>query len=96
MSPEIINNQGHNKMVDFWTFGCLIYEMLVGFPPFSLKTKNRMALYEAIQKGEFRLPAKLDESAKDLIKKLLIVDVEFVSLAEKKTRGTRTSGDQEP
>lgn len=64
-------------MVDFWTFGCLLYEMMVGFPPFSMHSKCRISLYDAICKGEFMLPAKLDEHAKDLIKRFLIVDVVF-------------------
>lgn len=64
-------------MVDFWTFGCLLYEMLMGFPPFSPQAKSRMGLFMAITKGEYTLPAKLDEDAKDLIKKLLKVNVEF-------------------
>ena len=34
LAPEVVTNQGHNKSADFWTLGVLIYEMLVGVPPF--------------------------------------------------------------
>ena len=47
LAPEIIKSDGHNHMVDYWTFGCLIYEMLVGAPPF--RHQNRQLLYEAIK-----------------------------------------------
>ena len=34
LAPEVVTNQGHNKSADFWTLGVLIYEMMVGVPPF--------------------------------------------------------------
>ena len=34
IAPEILLNKGHSKPVDWWTFGCIIYEMLTGMPPF--------------------------------------------------------------
>ena len=35
MSPEMLINESlHNKMVDFYSLGCLLYEMLVGIPPY--------------------------------------------------------------
>lgn len=30
MSPEIIQNQGHDFAADFWSLGVLVYELLVG------------------------------------------------------------------
>uniref|UniRef100_A0A0R3RMC0 Protein kinase domain-containing protein n=1 Tax=Elaeophora elaphi TaxID=1147741 RepID=A0A0R3RMC0_9BILA len=34
LAPEVINGHGYNKAVDWWSLGILIYEMIVGLPPF--------------------------------------------------------------
>lgn len=34
LAPEILKKSGHGKSVDWYLFGVLIYEMLVGMPPY--------------------------------------------------------------
>jgi protein kinase A len=34
MAPEILSKEGHSYPVDWWALGTLIYEMLIGQPPF--------------------------------------------------------------
>jgi len=46
LAPEILLGQGHDKTVDWWSLGCLVYEMLAGYPPFA--SKNRTQLYQDI------------------------------------------------
>lgn len=72
LAPEIIQNRGHNRGVDFWALGILIYEMLVGRPPFY--AKDAYGIYEKILEGTIEWPKKFDGVAKDLIKKLLVLD----------------------
>ena len=33
LAPEILENKGHGKAVDWWSFGTLVYEMICGLPP---------------------------------------------------------------
>lgn len=73
LAPEIIQSKGHNKAVDWWALGVLIYEMLIGYPPFF--DDNPFGIYEKILAGKVEWPKTLDNShAKDLIKKLLVHD----------------------
>lgn len=30
LAPEVLLKQGHGKPVDWWTLGCIIYEMVTG------------------------------------------------------------------
>ena len=34
MSPEMILKGGHDRSVDFYGMGALLYEMIFGYPPF--------------------------------------------------------------
>jgi serine/threonine protein kinase len=40
LAPEVLTKQGHGKAFDWWTLGCIIYEMYTGLPPFF--NKNRI------------------------------------------------------
>lgn len=42
LSPEMLNSKPHDFTVDFYTLGCLIYEMVTGFPPFYSRDRQRM------------------------------------------------------
>eukprot|EP01028_Stygiella_incarcerata_P004345 TRINITY_DN1945_c0_g1_i2.p1 TRINITY_DN1945_c0_g1~~TRINITY_DN1945_c0_g1_i2.p1 ORF type:complete len:335 (-),score=96.41 TRINITY_DN1945_c0_g1_i2:1260-2264(-) len=72
LAPEIIQSKGHGKAVDWWAVGILIYEMLVGYPPFFDESPFR--IYEKILQGRVEFPRFLDPNVKDLIKRLLTAD----------------------
>ena len=72
LAPEILLRQGYDKMIDWWSLGCIMYEMLTGRLPFAIKRgcKMSMKLYE---KKVF-FPSNIDNKAQDLIEKFLIVN----------------------
>jgi len=72
LAPEIIQYKGHNKGVDWWALGILIFEMLAGYPPFY--DDHPFGIYEKILEGKIVFPNHFDANAKDLIKKLLTPD----------------------
>ncbi|KAF2276293.1 serine/threonine-protein kinase YPK2/YKR2 [Westerdykella ornata] len=72
LAPEVIRNTGHGTAVDWWAFGILIYEFLVGQPPFW--DQNPMKIYEQIVEGRVRFPSAMSPEARDLISGLCTVD----------------------
>ena len=40
LAPEVCSNSGHNHLVDYWSFGIMVYEMLSGINPFKLRNKS--------------------------------------------------------
>ncbi len=69
LAPEIILNEGHDLAVDYWALGVLIYEMVVGAPPFY--AEDPMEVYEKILSGNPSMPSFFTRNLSDLIKKLL-------------------------
>ena len=43
LAPEIILREGYGNLVDWWSLGCLIYEMLTGYPPFSSSDREQLS-----------------------------------------------------
>ncbi|KAF2395566.1 Pkinase-domain-containing protein [Trichodelitschia bisporula] len=72
LAPEVIKNTGHGRAVDWWAFGILIYEFLVGQPPFW--DQNPLKIYEQIVEGRVRYPAAMSADARSIIGGLCTVD----------------------
>mgnify|MGYP001215645584 CR=1 FL=1 len=69
LAPEVVTGVGHDKGVDWWSLGILLYEMLVGLPPFYSENTNLM--YDLIQKADLRIPGFVSSDAKNLLQNLL-------------------------
>ena len=92
LAPEVIRNTGHGTAVDWWAFGILIYEFLVGQPPFW--DQNPMKIYEQIVEGKVRYPSAMGEDARDIIGGLCTVDVtkRLGNVKEARRRSKRIRG----
>lgn len=72
----MLTGEGHDHTVDWWTLGILLYEMLVGIPPFFDRNRNQM--YRSIRNANVTYPIKERHNievlpvAQDFINKLLI------------------------
>ncbi|GIM03536.1 hypothetical protein Vretimale_8292 [Volvox reticuliferus] len=63
--------KGHSTCVDWWSLGCVVYEMLHGFPPFY--TGNPQDTYRRILVRDLVFPPHIGPWARDLIHRLLQV-----------------------
>lgn len=68
----MIKKQGVSKSGDVYQVGVVLYEMLVGIPPFY--HDNMKILYENIEKGRLKLPKYLSNEAKKCVQRLLHKD----------------------
>jgi serine/threonine protein kinase len=69
LAPEILKGKGHSKGVDWWSLGCVCYEMLCGLPPFYSENVNEM--YELILNKPLTFPDHVSPDARDLLTQLL-------------------------
>lgn len=70
LPPEMVEGKKHDSAVDIWSLGVLMYEFLIGSPPFY--NKNINSTYRKIAKVEYTFPDTISDLAKDLISKLLV------------------------
>lgn len=72
LPPEMIEGKDHDSNVDVWSLGVLMYEFLVGSPPF--EAQGHTETYRRISKVDLKFPSFLSEDAKDLMSRLLVKD----------------------
>ncbi|KAJ5171730.1 hypothetical protein N7492_004323 [Penicillium capsulatum] len=69
MAPEILRYEKYDAKADLWSVGTVLYEMVVGRPPF--RASNHVELLRRIEKGEDRIRFPEENPASDDIKKLI-------------------------
>lgn len=72
VSPELLTDKSACKASDLWAFGCIIYQLLTGRPPF--KAGNEYLTFQKIVALEYEFPAGFPPAAKDLVERLLVLD----------------------
>ena len=70
--PEMINGEDYDFSVDIWSLGIIAYRLICDTLPFN--SPNLFKLYDKISKCNYRVPARIDEDAKNLICGLLKKD----------------------
>ncbi|TFK46841.1 Pkinase-domain-containing protein [Heliocybe sulcata] len=73
-SPEIVNGLKYEgTATDIWSCGVILFALLTGRLPFD--DKNVRTLLSKVKVGKYEVPAYVDPQAKDLISRMLVVDV---------------------
>lgn len=74
VSPEILKETPITPSSDLWSYGCIVYALLVGEGPFH--TESSYATFGRIENNDFKVPDYVPADAKDLIEKLLVLEPE--------------------
>ena len=72
VSPELLTNKNSCKASDLWAFGCVIYQLLAGRPPF--KGGSEYLTFQKIVSLDYDFPAGFPPAARDLVERLLVLD----------------------
>ena len=72
VSPELLTDKNACKASDLWAFGCIIYQLLAGRPPF--KAGNEYQTFQKIVALDYEFPIGFPLVARDLVERLLVLD----------------------
>uniref|UniRef100_A0A8C9QL16 non-specific serine/threonine protein kinase n=1 Tax=Spermophilus dauricus TaxID=99837 RepID=A0A8C9QL16_SPEDA len=72
IAPEVLLRKGYTQLCDWWSVGVILFEMLVGQPPFLAPTPTETQLKVINWENTLHIPSqvKLSPEARDLITKL--------------------------
>lgn len=73
IAPEVFTHDGYTETVDWWSLGTLMFEMLIGYPPFCGNDMYQTYLTIANFRKHFEIPddANISAEAEDLMRKLI-------------------------
>ncbi|KAL0374516.1 UNVERIFIED_CONTAM: Serine/threonine-protein kinase CBK1 [Sesamum radiatum] len=73
IAPEVLLKKGYGVECDWWSLGAIMYEMLVGYPPFYSDDPMSTCKKIVHWRNHLRFPSesRLTPQAKDLIRRLL-------------------------
>lgn len=71
MAPEVVKNKASDWRSDLWSFGCTVYQVHAGMPPFNGGSQYRVL--KLATRARLDMPPGMDGLALDLIRKMLAV-----------------------
>ena len=73
IAPEVFGQSGYDETVDWWSVGCILFEMLVGYPPFFSDEPSITCQKIMHWRKTFNIPAeaRLSPASTDILKRLI-------------------------
>ncbi|KAJ7975264.1 putative Kinase [Quillaja saponaria] len=75
LAPEILLGTGHGATADWWSVGVILFELIVGIPPFN--AEHPQTIFDNILNRKIpwpRVPEEMSAEAQDLIDRLMTED----------------------
>jgi len=66
LAPEVVLSKGHNRGVDYWALGILIFEMVAGECPFT--GDDNMVIYRQIVENKISFPPLMTPDCRDIVR----------------------------
>lgn len=70
VSPELLNDNYVDYRCDIWAFGCILFQMIAGKPPF--KATNEYLTFQKVMKVQYAFTAGFPLVVRDLVKGILV------------------------
>lgn len=70
VSPELLNDNYVDYKCDIWAFGCILFQMISGKPPF--KATNEYLTFQKVMKVQYAFTAGFPLIIRDLVKQILV------------------------
>lgn len=70
VSPELLNDNYVDYRCDIWAFGCILFQMIAGKPPF--KATNEYLTFQKVMKVQYAFTAGFPLVVRDLVKGILL------------------------
>ncbi|KAG0663577.1 hypothetical protein C6P45_000825 [Maudiozyma exigua] len=70
VSPELLNDSFVDYRCDIWAFGCILFQMIAGKPPF--KATNEYLTFQKVMKVQYAFTAGFPTMIRDLVKRILV------------------------
>ena len=73
VSPELLNDSFVDYRCDIWAFGCILFQMIAGRPPF--KATNEYLTFQKVMKVQYAFTAGFPTMIRDLVKRILVKQI---------------------
>ena len=73
IAPEVIKQKGYGQEIDWWSLGVIMFEMMIGYPPFfsESSTETCKKILEWKNTLNIRPEAHISKEAEDILRKLI-------------------------
>ena len=71
-SPELLDHKGTTYASDVWAIGCILFQFLVGIPPF--KGGSEYLTFQKVLHLQYTVPLELDVDLVELLKLILVTN----------------------